>query len=76
MKGRCERPGEEKALKQKQKVAEEQDRPWKKQRSEDVLELGSVQPWGMPDWMKLFEGIIGGDGEGAEPAPSPSKPNP
>ena len=28
----CERPGEEKALKQKQKVVEEQDWPWKKQR--------------------------------------------
>ena len=58
IKGRCERPGEEKALKQKRKVAEEQDRPRKKQRSEDVLELGLVQPRGMPDWTKLFGGIM------------------
>ena len=42
----------------KRKVAEEQDWPRKKQRSEDVLELGSVQPQGMPDWMKLFGGIV------------------
>ena len=58
MKGCCERPGEEKAPKWKQKVAEEQDRLWKKQRSEDVSELGSVQPWEMLDWMKLFRGIV------------------
>ena len=58
MKGCCERPGEERAPKRKQKVAEEQDRPQKKQRSEDVSELGSVQPWGMPDWTKLFGGIV------------------
>ena len=58
VKGRCERPGEEKAPKWKRKVVEEQDRPWKKQRLEDVLELGSVQPWGMPDWTKLFGGIV------------------
>ena len=58
MKGHCERPGEERALKQKQKVAEEQDWLWKKQRSEDVLELGSVQPQGMLDWAKLFGGIV------------------
>ena len=58
MKGCCERPGEEKASKQKWKVAEEQDQLQKKQRSEDVLELGSVQPWGMPDWTKLFRGIV------------------
>ena len=58
VKGCCERPGEEKALKQKRKVAEEQDWLQKKQRSEDVSELGLVQPWGMPDWMKLFGGIM------------------
>ena len=45
-------------LKQKWKVAEEQDQLQKKQRLEDVLELGLVQPWGMPDWVKLFEGIV------------------
>ena len=58
MKGHCERPGEEKAPKWKQKVAEEQDWPQKKQRSEDVSELGSVQLWEMLDWMKLFRGIV------------------
>ena len=58
MKGCCERLGEEKAPKWKQKVAEEQDQPRKKQRSEDVSELGSVQLQGMLDWMKLFGGIM------------------
>ena len=58
VKGCCERPGEERVRKRKRKVAEEQDWPWKKQRSEDVSELGSVQPWGMPDWTKLFGGIV------------------
>ena len=58
MKGCCERPGEEKAPKWKWKVAVEQDQPRKKQRSEDVLELGWVQLWGMPDWAKLFRGIV------------------
>ena len=58
VKGRCERPGEERVLKWKRKVAEEQDQPRKKQRLEDVSELGSVQPRGMPDWTKLFGGIM------------------
>ena len=58
VKGCCERPGEEKVLKWKRKVAEEQDRLWKKQRSEDVSELGLVQLRGMPDWTKLFRGIV------------------
>ena len=58
VKGHCERLGEERALKQKQKVAEEQDQPRKKQRSEDVSELGLVQLRGMPDWTKLFRGIV------------------
>ena len=58
VKGCCERPGEEKALKQKWKVAEEQDWLQKKQRSEDVSELGLVQPRGMLDWTKLFGGIV------------------
>ena len=58
MKGCCERLGEEKALKRKRKVAEEQDWLQKKQRSEDVSELGSVQPRGMLDWTKLFGGIV------------------
>ena len=58
VKGCCERPGEEKAWKWKWKVVEEQDQLWKKQRSEDVSELGLVQPWGMPDWAKLFGGIV------------------
>ena len=58
VKGCCERLGEEKALKQKWKVAEEQDQLQKKQRLEDVLELDLVQPWGMPDWTKLFGGIV------------------
>ena len=58
MQGRCERPGEEKAPKWKRKVAEEQDWLRKKQRLEDVSELGSVQPRGMLDWTKLFGGIV------------------
>ena len=58
VKGRCERPGEERVPKRKWKVAEEQDRLRKKQRLEDVSELGLVQPRGMPDWMKLFGGIV------------------
>ena len=58
VKGCYERPGEEKALKRKWKIVEEQDRPWKKQRLEDVSELGSVQPRGMLDWTKLFGGIV------------------
>ena len=37
---------------------EKQDQPQKKQRSEDVSELGLVQPQGMPDWAKLFRGIM------------------
>ena len=58
VKGCCERPGEERVPKRKRKVVEEQDQPQKKQRSEDVLELGSVHPRGMPDWTKLFRGIV------------------
>ena len=58
MKGRCERLGEERVLKWKQKVVEEQDWLWKKQRLEDVSELGSVQLQGMLDWTKLFRGIV------------------
>ena len=58
VKGHCERLGEEKAPKWKRKVVEKQNQPRKKQRSEDVSELGLVQPWGMPDWMKLFGGIM------------------
>ena len=58
MKGHCERPGKEKVLKWKQKVAEEQDQLWKKQRLEDMSELGLVQLWGMLDWAKLFRGIM------------------
>ena len=53
-----DRMGYDRVLKWKQKVVEEQDRPQKKQRSEDVSELGSVQPRGMPDWTKLFGGIV------------------
>ena len=44
--------------KRKQKVVEEQDQPQKKQRLEDVSELGLVQLRGMPDWTKLFRGIV------------------
>lgn len=58
MQGCCERPVEEKAPKQEQKVMEEQDQPRKKQRLEDVLELGSVQLQGMLDWAKMFGGIV------------------
>ena len=58
MKGHCERPGEERVPKQKRKVAEEQDRLWKQQRSKDVSELGLVQLQGMLDWTKLFGGIV------------------
>ena len=58
VKGHCERPGEEKAPKRKQKVVEEQDRLRKKQRLENVSELGLVQPQGTLDWAKLFGGIV------------------
>ena len=58
MKRYCERLGEEKLLKQKWKVTGEQDQLRKKQRLEDMSELGSVQPWGMLDWAKLFRGIV------------------
>ena len=58
MQGCCERPVEEKAPKQEQKVMEEQDQPRKKQRLEDVLELGSVQLQGMLEWAKMFGGIV------------------
>ena len=58
MKGHYKRPGEEKVPKQKQNVVEEQDQPPKKQRLEDVLEFGSVQLQGTPDWTKLFRGIV------------------
>ena len=58
MKGHCKKLGKEKVPKQKWKVMEKQDQPWKKQRLEDVSELGLVQPQGMSDWAKLFKGIM------------------